>query len=70
MKRSLFFMSGRISPMSEVNMMASLADLKEVDYQNTLLLTALIDLLIEKNVLSQKDLTDKINQLDQFPTSF
>lgn len=63
-------MSGRISPMSEVNMMASLADLKEVDYQNTLLLTALIDLLIEKNVLSQKDLTDKINQLDQFPTSF
>ncbi|HBI04516.1 MAG TPA: hypothetical protein DDY49_10870 [Paenibacillaceae bacterium] len=63
-------MNRRLSPMSEVNMMASLADLKEVDYQNTLLLTALIDLLIEKNVLTQRDLVEKIKQLDQFPTSF
>jgi hypothetical protein len=63
-------MNGRLSPMSEVNMMASLADLKEVDYKNTLLLTALIDLLLEKDVLTQMDLAKKIQQLDQFPTSF
>lgn len=63
-------MNGRLSPMSEVNMMASLADLKEVDYKNTLLLTSLIEILLEKNIMSQKDLDEKIKELDQFTTSF
>lgn len=63
-------MNGRLSPMSEVNMMASLADLKEVDYKNTLLLTSLIEILLEKNFMSQKDLDEKIKELDQFTTSF
>lgn len=62
-------MKGRLSPMSEVNLLASLADLKEMDYHNTLLLTALVDLLMEKGILTTKDLTEKVKTLDTLSTS-
>lgn len=62
-------MKGRLSPMSEVNLFASLADLKEIDYHNTLLLTALVDVLMEKGVLTSKDLTEKVRTLDTLSTS-
>lgn len=62
-------MEGPLSSMSEVNLLASLADMKEVDYKNALLLTALIDVLMEKDILSQSDLAEKIKKIDSLPTS-
>ncbi len=62
-------MEGPLSSMSEVNLLASLADMKEVDYKNALLLTALIDVLMEKDILSQSDLAEKIKKMDTLPTS-
>jgi hypothetical protein len=63
-------MNRRFSPMSEVNIMASLADLKEVDYKNLLLVTALMEMLIEKNIFTEEELKEKLKQLDHYPTSF
>jgi hypothetical protein len=48
----------------EVDLIAQLADLKEVDYKNTLVLTALVELLVEKGILERKDVIQKARQLD------
>jgi hypothetical protein len=48
----------------EVEMYAQLADLKQIDYQNTLVITALVELLVEKGLLTRKDVLDKVNQLE------
>ncbi|MFD2170564.1 hypothetical protein [Tumebacillus lipolyticus] len=48
----------------EVDLIAQLADLKEVDYKNTLVLTALVELLVEKGILDRKDVIRKAHQLD------
>jgi hypothetical protein len=49
---------------AEVDMIAQLADLKEVDYKNTLVLTALVELLVEKGVLARNEVIQKARQLD------
>ena len=48
----------------EVDIIAQLADLKEVDYKNMLVLTALIELLIDKGIISRKEVLQKTNLLD------
>ncbi|MFE1630225.1 hypothetical protein ACFLFF_26090 [Brevibacillus reuszeri] len=50
--------------MKEVQLIAKLADLQEVDYHNTLVLHALIELLIEKGLLTHEELTTKVHALD------
>lgn len=43
---------------------ATLADLKDVDYKNTLAITTLIDLLIEKGIITRDELAARAQQLD------
>lgn len=43
---------------------ATLADLKDVDYKNTLAITTLIDLLIEKGIITRDELASRAQQLD------
>ncbi|MGG4441643.1 hypothetical protein [Brevibacillus fortis] len=50
--------------MKEVHLIAKLADLQEVDYHNTLVLQALIELLVAKGLLTHDELTAKMNALD------
>ncbi|MED1783291.1 hypothetical protein P4V43_15820 [Brevibacillus fortis] len=50
--------------MKEVHLIAKLADLQEVDYHNTLVLHALIELLVAKGLLTHDELTAKMNELD------
>lgn len=45
-------------------MYATIADLKEVAYKNTLGLTALIDLLVEKGVITKEEIARKAQLLD------
>jgi len=52
------------SALNEVHIMAKLADLSDTDYQNTLVLHALIEILIEKGVLTREQLLAKARQLD------
>ncbi|MGZ4031991.1 MAG: hypothetical protein ACXVDJ_06740 [Tumebacillaceae bacterium] len=49
---------------AEVDLIAQLADLKEVDYKNTLVLTALVELLVVKGILDRKEVIQKARQLD------
>lgn len=50
--------------MKEVHFIAKLADLQEVDYHNTLVLHAIIELLVSKGLLTHEELTSKVNELD------
>lgn len=57
----------RYSPLQEVHLAAKLADLRAADYQHSLLLDTIIELLIEKNVLTREELQAKARQLDEQP---
>ncbi|MUG47925.1 hypothetical protein [Paenibacillus woosongensis] len=52
------------SPMDEVNILAKLADLKEDHYHQLLALSAMMELLIEKGVLSREEIAQKTSELD------
>lgn len=51
--------------LQEVDMIGKLADLKLDHYQNSLVLSAVIELLVEKGILTQDELETKAKQLDQ-----
>jgi hypothetical protein len=53
------------TPMQEINMIGKLADLKEEHYRNTLLATAMMDLLIEKGLLTRDEIEAKMAALDR-----
>ncbi|MGG1659182.1 hypothetical protein [Brevibacillus sp. NRS-1366] len=50
--------------MKEVHLIAKLADLQEVDYHNTIVLHALIELLVSKGLLTHEELSTKVKELD------
>ncbi|MDP4096423.1 hypothetical protein OIN60_06530 [Paenibacillus sp. P96] len=52
--------------MEEVGMVAKLADLKEDHYRNTLALSTLIELLVDKGVLTREEVEQKAAELDSF----
>lgn len=54
----------RWSPMDEVNVMAQLGDLKENHYKNTLILTALVELLVERGLIRREEVLEKAYELD------
>lgn len=56
------------SHMQEVNMIAKLADLKEEHYRNSLLLSAMMELLIDKGLLHRQDIETKMMELDSLMT--
>ncbi|MFC4766574.1 hypothetical protein [Effusibacillus consociatus] len=49
---------------AEVDLISQIADLKQIDYKNTLILTALIELLVEKGLISRTDVLHKAEVLD------
>ncbi len=48
-----------------INLYATLADLKDVDYKNTLAITTLIDLLVEKGIISRAEMAERARRLDE-----
>jgi len=52
--------------MSEIDVLSQIANLKELDYKNTLMIVGLIELLIEKGLINKSQLIKKINSLDTF----
>ena len=50
--------------MSEVDILYQISSLKEIDYKNTLVLTSLVELLIDKGVITRKELISKTKELD------
>jgi hypothetical protein len=49
-------------------MIGKLADLKEEHYRNTLLVTALMDLLVEKGLLTRQEIEKKMSDIDTIMT--
>lgn len=47
-----------------IDLYATLADMKDVDYKNTLAITALIDLLIDKGILTREEMAMRAQKLD------
>lgn len=54
------------SPMNEVNILAKLADLKEEHYHQLVTLSAIIELLIDRGLLTRDEIARKTAELDAF----
>jgi len=50
--------------MNNVDIIGEIADLKDIDYKNTLAIVSIIELLIEKNIISRTDMAKKAHFLD------
>lgn len=48
-----------------IDLIAKLADLKDQHYRNTLALTAVLDLLTEKGLLTEQEIRSKAAQLEE-----
>ncbi len=51
--------------MDIVHMMAKLGDMKDEHYRNTLAISTIIELLVDKGILSREELAIKADELDQ-----
>ena len=47
-----------------VNMIGQIADLKDTNYKNTLAISTLLELLIEKNILTREEFPQKATELE------
>lgn len=50
--------------MTRLEMISQIADLKEIDYKNTLAITSIIELLIEKGILERQEIAMKAQFLE------
>ena len=50
--------------MTKLDVIGQIADLKEIDYKNTLAITSLIELLIEKGILDKYEVSEKAQFLE------
>lgn len=50
--------------MSDVDILYQISQLKDTDYKNILAVTGIIELLIEKNIISKAELMRKIKSID------
>jgi hypothetical protein len=56
------------SHFDEINMIGKLADLKESHYSHSIILSALIELLIDKGVITAQELDSKTKEVDALLT--
>lgn len=50
--------------MTKLDIVGQLADLKEIDYKNTLAIASIIELLIDKGIINRNDIALKALQLE------
>ena len=50
--------------LNSIHLIGQIADLKDTDYKNTLAITVLIDLLIEKKIFTREEFARKARELD------
>lgn len=62
-------MDRTFSHLEQINMIGKLADLKERLDQDNLVLHALIELLIDKGMISRQELTEKSELIEQRATN-
>lgn len=52
------------SHLNEIDMIGKLADLKDAQYHQSLVIEALIELFVEKNIITRKELALKAAELE------
>lgn len=52
--------------MGNIDLIALLGDLKDVDYKNTLAIASIIEVLIEKGIIEKHDIAIKARELESF----
>ncbi len=57
-------MNRNYHPFDDVQIIAQISDLKEVDYKNTLVITAMVELLVEKGILTRQEILQKAKALE------
>jgi hypothetical protein len=57
---------GRRICMNKLDVLAQIGDMKEIEYRNTLAITSIIELLLEKGIVSREDISRKAEELDKF----
>lgn len=50
--------------MTKLDIVGQIADMKEVDYKNTLAIASIIELLIDKGIINRNDIALKALQLE------
>jgi hypothetical protein len=50
--------------LNSIHLIGQIADLKDTDYKNTLAITVLIDLLIDKKIFTREEFAHKARELD------
>lgn len=50
--------------MKSIDIIGEIADLKEIEYKNTLAIVSVIELLIEKKIITRRDISKKADFLD------
>lgn len=61
----IFSYGGIILNVNTIDIIGQFADLKDTDYKNTLAITVLIDLFIEKGLFTREDFAKKSWELEQ-----
>jgi hypothetical protein len=51
--------------LNKLDVIAQIGDIKEIEYRNTLAITSVIELLLEKNIISREDISMKAEELDK-----
>ena len=60
-------LNGGGSLMGDIDLIALLGDLKDVDYKNTLAIASIIEVLIDKGIIEKHDIAVKARELESFP---
>jgi|Deesub1362A_J573_1020465.scaffolds.fasta_scaffold04622_3 hypothetical protein len=55
--------------MGEIDLVAQIADIKEINYKNTLAIASLIELLVEKNIIRKQEFAQKAKILEAITLS-
>lgn len=50
--------------MNELDILAQLGDMKDIDYRNTLAIASIIEVLADKGIINIHDIAIKANELD------
>jgi hypothetical protein len=50
--------------MNEIDILAQIGDMKEIDYRNTLAIASIVEILVEKGIIERNDIARKAKQLD------
>ncbi|MCC5908976.1 MAG: hypothetical protein JJT76_00875 [Clostridiaceae bacterium] len=54
-----------MNKVKDIDIVAQLADLKNIDYRNTLAIATLVELLIDKKIITRQEFAKKAQHLDK-----